>query len=72
MSEEEIRLIIRDELKKIDFNKFTVFLDKIGVFPSENYIRVVWIGLKPEEEILNLHKNIDENLKENDIIKLLI
>lgn len=54
---------IRNNLKKIVFNPFSVYLDSIGVFPSENYIRVIWIGLKPEEPILELQKNIDETLK---------
>ena len=54
---------IKEELKKITFNPFSVYLDKIGVFPSESYIRVVWVGLNPEDKILDLQKNIDENLK---------
>jgi len=59
--------IIKENLKKITFNKFSVCLDKIGVFPNENYIRVVWIGLNPENDILDLQNRIDENLK--DIFK---
>ena len=50
-------------LKNIKFEPFSVFLDSIGIFPSENYIRVVWVGLKPEEKILELQKSIDELLK---------
>ncbi|MEK6868809.1 MAG: RNA 2',3'-cyclic phosphodiesterase, partial [Nanoarchaeota archaeon] len=40
---------IKNNLKKITFKPFSVVLDNIGVFPSDNYIRVVWVGLKPEE-----------------------
>ena len=54
---------IADILKKIKFKSFSAFLDSIGIFPSENYIRVVWIGLKPEDKILELQKCIDELLK---------
>ena len=54
---------IKNNLKKIAFKPFSVVLDDIGVFPSENYIRVVWVGLKPEEPVLELQKNIDEALK---------
>ena len=53
---------IKKELKKIKFNKFSVQLDNIGVFPDEDYIRVVWIGLKPENFILDLQKDIDKVL----------
>ena len=49
-------------LKKIRFEAFSVFLDSIGIFPTENYIRVVWVGLKPEEKILELQNKIDDAL----------
>lgn len=54
---------IKDELKKIKFDVFSVFLDSIGVFPSENYIRVIWVGLKPKNDILKLQGKIDDKLK---------
>ena len=54
---------IKNNLKKITFSPFSANLDKIGVFPSESYIRVIWVGLKPEEPILELQKSIDDNLK---------
>lgn len=54
---------IKEILKKISFKPFYVCLDEIGVFPSESYIRVIWVGLKPENDILELQKNIDEKLK---------
>ncbi len=55
---------IKDILKKITFKPFSVYLDGIGVFPSESYIRVIWVGLMPEDSILELQKDIDEKLKE--------
>ena len=54
---------IKNNLKKITFKPFSAVLDNIGVFPSESYIKVIWIGLKPEEPILELQKTIDEALK---------
>ena len=56
---------IINNLKDIKFNSFNVFLDSMGIFPTENYIRVVWIGLKPEDKILELQKNIDESLSKS-------
>lgn len=50
-------------LKKIKFKSFSAVIDSIGIFPTESYIRVVWVGIKPEEKILELQKNIDEALK---------
>lgn len=50
-------------LKTIKFEPFSAYLNSIGIFPTENYIRVVWVGLNPEERILELQKQIDESLK---------
>ena len=52
-----------DILKSIKFNAFSVALDSVGIFPTENYIRVVWVGIKPEERILELQGSIDNALK---------
>lgn len=50
-------------LKNVKFRNFHVFLDGVGIFPSENYIRVVWVGLEPEDKILELQRNIDGSLR---------
>lgn len=54
---------IVSRLKNIKFGQFSTSLDSIGIFPTENYIRVVWVGIKPEDQVLELQKNIDESLK---------
>lgn len=36
---------IFDEMKKIQFTAFNVQLKGVGVFPSLNYPRVVWVGM---------------------------
>ena len=59
----DIATKIREELGKIRFDSFMVYLNSIGVFPNENYIRVVWIGLEPEKRIIGLQRGIDEKLK---------
>jgi len=56
--------IVKNEFKKVEFESFSVYLDSIGVFPDENYVRVVWIGLNPEEKLIELQKEIDESLKD--------
>ena len=50
-------------LKTIKFETFSVFLGSMGVFPIKNYIRIIWVGLKPEEKIIELQKLVDESLK---------
>lgn len=53
---------IKEALKQIKFKKIKARLNDIGVFPSPNYVRVIWIGLEPAEEIKELHNRIDEAL----------
>lgn len=67
----DVAELVKKEFQKIKLKQFSVSLDSLGVFPSENYIRVVWVGLKPEDNVLELQKMIDDNLgklfrKEND------
>lgn len=55
---------IKEALKTVEFKQYKAKLDNIGVFPNENYIRVVWVGVKPEEETKELKVKIDEVLKD--------
>jgi 2'-5' RNA ligase len=54
---------IKDALKGVEFSSYRAKLNNVGVFPNENYVRVVWIGVKPEEETIALKRKIDEVLK---------
>jgi len=55
---------IKSALKEIKFKKFNTSLTNIGVFPDENYIRVVWVGLDDSEsKITNLQKEIDSEIE---------
>ena len=53
-----------ESLKKVEFQPFEAHLDFIGTFPTENYIRVIWVGLRPEDKIFVLQEKIDESLKD--------
>ena len=50
------------DLLKIQLQPFTIKLTKLGVFPSSSYINIVWIGLKENPLLFELHKIIDMNL----------
>ena len=54
---------IKDSLSRIKFQPIDTKLDKIGVFPSEKQIRVVWIGLSEAEVITKLQEDIDSALE---------
>lgn len=53
----EAESIIR-KLKRIRFNSFKLKTEGIGFFPSENKIRVIWIGLEENEEFFRLQHDI--------------
>lgn len=52
-------------LGEIEFKPFKVRLEKIGYFPNENNIRVVWIGLGSSGEIMNLQGEVDAKLSKD-------
>ena len=55
--------IVKERLNKLKFKGFKVKLDKIGCFPSEKRISVIWVSLKPDMEIINLKEKIDNLLE---------
>ena len=56
------RIIIK--LDSIKSMPFVLKTENIGVFPNSNYIRVVWVGLSKNHELISLQKNIDNVLEE--------
>jgi RNA 2',3'-cyclic 3'-phosphodiesterase len=60
--DEDLLKTIKERLSKIKFKSFKVRLDKIGVFPNENYIKVIWVGLNPKEKVIELQQLIDSEL----------
>jgi len=53
---------IKAALKEIKFENFKLSLKSLGVFPDENFSRVLWVGLEPEVYVIKLQKLIDEAL----------
>lgn len=49
---------IKEALKQIKQEKFIAHLGKIGVFPSESFIRVAWVSLEPAEKFKEFNKKI--------------
>jgi 2'-5' RNA ligase len=61
VKEENVEFI-RNVLSQIRFEPFSVRLAKIGIFPSEKYIKVIWVGINPAEKIIEIQKQIDNKL----------
>lgn len=58
-----IKTIIENIVENID--PFKVKLKDTGVFPNENYMRIIWIGLKNYDKIVEIANKLD-----NEISKL--
>ncbi len=52
---------IEQKLQLIEFDSFSLSLKSVGVFPNENYVRVVWVGCE-SEELVSLAKKINKAL----------
>jgi 2'-5' RNA ligase len=56
--DERIRKII-DKLKGVKFDCFSVNLRRIGVFPHPNYLKIIWIGIDPMDQLKELVDKIN-------------
>jgi len=61
---EESKIIeVKEILKSIGWgNKFNVRVKKVGVFPNENYVKVVWLGVENDAEMKELSQKIEDKL----------
>lgn len=57
---DEIDKIMKDAVKGID--PFNIQLKGAGVFPNQNYIKIIWMGIKQGEPIGLIVREIDEQL----------
>ncbi len=62
VSEDKVEKI-KEKLSEVKFEPFKVKLGKTGVFPSESYMRVVWIGIEPEEKVIGIQKQVNEAMQ---------
>jgi RNA 2',3'-cyclic 3'-phosphodiesterase len=53
---------IIQKLSDVKYNKFTIFTKGIGFFKKNNKIKIIWCGIEPKKEIIELKKLIDEKL----------
>lgn len=60
INEEQVEKI-KELFKEIKFKPFELELTELGVFPNENNIRVIWVGV--EGKVNELQQQIDSKLK---------
>ncbi|MFX0087387.1 MAG: RNA 2',3'-cyclic phosphodiesterase [Candidatus Hodarchaeota archaeon] len=55
---------VQDSIKEIKFPSFEIALEKFGVFPNINRIRVIWVGISDgNEKLKELAHLIEESLQ---------
>lgn len=54
---------IKESLKSVKLEPFECSVKGFGVFPNEDYIKVMWAGIGPEIPFRKLHEQIDKVLE---------
>ena len=52
---------IKEQIR-VKSTSLDLYLGKMGFFPNAKDPRVIWIGLEPEEKVMELQQKIDEHL----------
>lgn len=54
---------VKSRLANVKFKAFAARLSKVGFFASGRVVRVVWAGIEPQDEFIELQQLIDEALE---------
>ncbi|MEF8847606.1 MAG: RNA 2',3'-cyclic phosphodiesterase [Candidatus Thermoplasmatota archaeon] len=57
---EDIEKIMKESVEDID--PFELSLEGMGVFPNQNFIKVIWAGSEPKDKSAKIANTIDEKL----------
>lgn len=57
---DEIYGIMNNAVKEI--NPFNIQLKGTGVFPNQNYIKIIWVGIEHANQIASIAHELDEHL----------
>jgi 2'-5' RNA ligase len=58
---------VKEVLKTMKIEKVDARLNGLGIFPSQDFIRVIWVGLQPNEKFLQIHETIKAQLERENI-----
>lgn len=53
---------ITRQLNSVKFKRFATSLSKLGVFPNEKLVRVLWVDVDPKGCVIELQKSIEQVL----------
>jgi RNA 2',3'-cyclic 3'-phosphodiesterase len=55
---------VKARLEGMMFKDFELQLTRIGIFPNEQFVKVLWVGVKPESKVNQLQDRISEKLRD--------
>jgi RNA 2',3'-cyclic 3'-phosphodiesterase len=61
VDESKVNSIVKS-LEGVKFNAFDLETGKIGIFKNWNYVNVIWLGLKGNDDLKKLHAGIEKCL----------
>lgn len=53
---------VKERIVGIRIKPIEAHVSGLGVFPSERYMRVLWVGLEPSGDLGRLHRGMDQEL----------
>jgi len=53
---------IKEKLSRVKFKPFKLSFTDVGYFPTEKSPRVIWVGVEPHEEVIELQEKVDDKL----------
>lgn len=56
---------IHKKLAEVEFTPFELTINGLGAFPNESSPRIIWAGVRQNDQLLNLQQRISESLKDH-------
>ena len=63
----DVKVMIAAELRY--FSSFVISVQELGMYPNKNHPRVIWLGIKGGQPLINMHQKLDQALIEAQIPK---
>lgn len=63
MNKEKIEKV-KEKLREIKFKPFELETKEIGFFPNADYIKVIWLGFKGNQKLIELYNTVEKKLED--------
>lgn len=56
---------INKKLSEIEFTPFDLTIEGLGAFPTESSPRIIWAGVRENDQLMNLQEKVSDRLKDH-------